>query len=59
MYGVSTVKEVGKRHCKSKEEPIILCIDTKQMYEDGFPFYLSENKVWLTKEVPIKYIIQI
>jgi putative RNA 2'-phosphotransferase len=43
---------VGKRHGK----PIILYINTKNMYEDGCKFYLSENKVWLVKEVPVKYI---
>jgi putative RNA 2'-phosphotransferase len=43
---------VGKRHGK----PIILYINTKTMYEDGCKFYLSENKVWLVKEVPVKYI---
>jgi putative RNA 2'-phosphotransferase len=26
------------------------------MNEDGFKFYLSENDVWLTDNVPIKYI---
>jgi len=43
---------VGKRHGK----PIVLYIDTKKMYEEGYKFYLSENKVWLVEEVPIKYI---
>lgn len=56
---LDTAKAVGKRHCKSNESPILLRIDTKQMYEDGFQFYVSENKVWLTKEVPIKYITQV
>jgi putative RNA 2'-phosphotransferase len=37
-------------------KPIILTINTKQMQADGFIFYLSENKVWLTNEVPVKYI---
>ena len=26
------------------------------MYEDGYKFYLSVNGVWLTKEVPVKYL---
>jgi len=26
------------------------------MYADGFKFYLSENGVWLTDHVPLKYI---
>ena len=43
---------VGKRHGK----PIILYIDAKKMNEEGYRFYLSENKVWLVEKVPIKYI---
>jgi putative RNA 2'-phosphotransferase len=43
---------VGRRH----GEPIVLHINTKRMYEEGYKFYLSENKVWLVAEVPIKYI---
>ena len=27
-----------------------------QMHRDGYKFYLSVNNVWLTKEVPIKYL---
>jgi putative RNA 2'-phosphotransferase len=47
-----TALTVGKRH----GEPIILYIMTKTMYEEGYKFYLSENKVWLVDNVPIKYI---
>jgi putative RNA 2'-phosphotransferase len=36
--------------------PIILYIDIRKMYEDGYKFYLSENNVWMAEEVPIKYI---
>jgi putative RNA 2'-phosphotransferase len=43
---------VGKRH----GEPIILNINTKNMYEEGYKFYLSENKVWLVDKVPAKYL---
>jgi putative RNA 2'-phosphotransferase len=43
---------VGKRH----GEPIVLYINAKNMHEDGYKFYLSENKVWLVDKVPIKYI---
>ena len=27
-----------------------------RMAEDGYVFYLSENGVWLVKEVPAKYL---
>lgn len=47
-----TAKTVGSRHGK----PVIYQVDAKAMVEDGYPFYISANGVWLTKEVPIKYL---
>jgi len=47
--------DVGKRYSKYKE-PIILEIDSARMYTDGYIFFLSENGVWLTDNVPAKYI---
>lgn len=47
-----TAVSVGKRHgC-----PIVLKVNTKAMYQDGYIFYLSENGVWLTEDIPIQYI---
>ena len=46
---------VGKRYSKQKS-PIILNIDAAAMYADNIKFYLSENNVWLTDNVPAKYI---
>ena len=53
---VNTARTVGKRHCKGKEEPVVLFIDAEKMYKDGHKFYFSKNKVWLTKAVPVEYI---
>lgn len=50
-----TAYKVGKRYSKYSE-PIILKIDSAAMYTDGFDFYKSENDVWLTDNVPLKYI---
>ena len=47
-----TAKTVGSRHGK----PIVYRVNTKQMTEDGYQFYLSVNGVWLTKEVPVRYL---
>ncbi|MGN0144665.1 MAG: RNA 2'-phosphotransferase [Clostridium sp.] len=47
-----TAVNVGKRHGK----PIVLAIDTKSMMKDGFEFYLSENRVYLCKYIPWKYV---
>lgn len=47
-----TATIVGNRRGRA----IILEVDSQQMCIDGFEFYLSENKVWLTDVVPSKYI---
>ena len=49
---LNTAIDVGKRRGK----PIILEIDSYKMYEEGIKFYKSENGVWLTDKVDIKYI---
>lgn len=48
----ATAEKVGER----RGEAIILIIDSGQMSKDGFEFYCSENGVWLTDHVPVKYI---
>ncbi len=47
-----TAFKVGSR----RGFPVILSIDTGRMHQDGYQFYLSENEVWLTDHVPVKYI---
>ena len=49
---IETATNVGKRHGKPK----VYYIDSKRMFEDGYKFFLSRNNVWLTKEVPVKYL---
>lgn len=48
----TTALKVGSRH----GTPFVLKIDCKSMVSDGFKFYLSHNGIWLTTEVPKKYI---
>ena len=50
-----TAKAVGKRH----GEPIVYTIDTEKMYADGFKFFESKNFVWLTDNIPMRYISSI
>lgn len=47
-----TAVQVGQRHGK----PVLYMVKAGEMYQDGYPFYLSKNGVWLTKEVPVKYL---
>lgn len=52
---VETAVEVGKRH----GVPVVYAVDSNLMYKAGYEFYLSENGVWLTKEVPVRYLMAI
>jgi len=47
-----TATKVGSRRGVSQ----ILTVRSGTMHRDGFKFYLSENNVWLTDEVPAEYI---
>jgi putative RNA 2'-phosphotransferase len=47
-----TAENVGSRH----GQPFVITVDSFSMHRDGYKFYLSTNKVWLTKEVPTKYL---
>lgn len=49
---VETAENVGKRHGKE----VVYCVSSGQMYRNGHKFYLSENGIWLTKEIPVKYL---
>ena len=50
----ATATKVGSRHGK----PVLYIVKTKDMYDDGYSFFLSKNGAWLTKEVPVKYLIK-
>ena len=47
-----TAVNVGKRHGR----PVLFIVKSGDMYRDGYKFYLSRNGVWLTKNVPAKYL---
>lgn len=49
---LETAMKVGSRRGK----PIILKIKAREMYRNGFTFFLSENGVWLCEQVPSQYI---
>lgn len=49
---IETATNVGSRHGES----FIYKVRAKDMYNDGYKFFLSQNGVWLTKEVPICYL---
>jgi len=47
-----TATIVGKR----RGSPVILTIQSATMHSDGYKLYRSANDVWLTDEVPVRYI---
>lgn len=47
-----TALNVGRRH----GTPIVYRVEANKMAQDGYTFYRSVNGVWLTKEVPVKYL---
>lgn len=49
---LETATRVGSRRGKA----IILKVRASEMHQDGYPFYLSANGVWLCDAVPAKYI---
>lgn len=49
---VDTAYTVGLRHGAGT---VILVVSAKQMWKDGYKFFLSDNGVWLVDEVPTKY----
>jgi putative RNA 2'-phosphotransferase len=48
-----TATNVGSRRGK----PIILAIQAMRMHRAGYSFYRSANGVWLTNDVPSKFIV--
>lgn len=49
---LQTAIQVGSRHGK----PVVFNVLAAEMQAAGYLFYLSENQVWLTDHVPVKFI---
>lgn len=47
-----TAVKVGRRHGK----PVVYVVKSGEMFREGYKFFRSVNGVWLTKEVPVKYL---
>lgn len=50
-----TARTVGSRHGR----PVVLEIDARAMHQQGLPFFLSNNGVWLTDHVPVAYLSEV
>lgn len=46
--------------CRWKNEsPIVLRISAQELWENGVKFGVTENQVWCTDEIPVKYIKEV
>lgn len=54
---LETAKKVGMRHAHDINNLLVFKVMTKEMYDDGYKFFLSNNGVYLTDNVPYKYLI--
>lgn len=52
---VATAKAVGQRYGK----PVILKINSENMFKQGYKFFLSDNNVWLTEYVSTQFLSEI
>ncbi|WP_447755340.1 RNA 2'-phosphotransferase [Pseudomonas nicosulfuronedens] len=48
-----TAIEVGKRYGK----PVVLKIEALRMHQQGFKFFMAENEIWLSDQIPFNFII--
>ena len=49
---IDIAREVGIRHGRV----VIFKVNSGKMHHDGYKFYKSDNNVWLTDNVPPKYL---
>lgn len=51
-------RETAKVNAKrwKGRQPVILWIDSDHMHRNGHDFFVSDNGVWMTDEVPVRYI---
>jgi putative RNA 2'-phosphotransferase len=52
---IDTARQVGMRH----GSPVVLKVMAGAMYKEGYLFFCSENKVWLTEEVPPRFLTRL
>ena len=49
----ATAAKVGARHGR----PHVIEVESGRMHAEGYEFYRSDNGVWLTEHVPVKYLV--
>lgn len=50
---IDVAKKIGQRR---DNNPIVIKVNAKKAYEDGFSFYYGSDNIWLSNELPPKYL---
>lgn len=53
----ATEEKAWQSALRWKMKPVVVKIDAKKMYEDGIAIGVTDNEVWCTEKVPVKYIL--
>jgi putative RNA 2'-phosphotransferase len=53
---LSAERETATRVGARRGRPVVLSVDAGAMHKDGQVFRVSENGVWLTEAVPVRYL---
>lgn len=53
---LSADRETATRVGARRGRPVVLSVDAGAMHKDGHVFRVSENGVWLTESVPVRYL---
>jgi putative RNA 2'-phosphotransferase len=53
---LSADRETASRVGARRGRPVVLSVDAGAMHRDGHVFHVSANGVWLTREVPPRYL---
>jgi len=53
---LSADRETATRVGARRGRPVVLSVDAGAMHKDGQVFRVSENEVWLTEAVPVRYL---
>jgi putative RNA 2'-phosphotransferase len=53
---LSADRETAARVGQRRGRPVVLVVEAARMHNDEHVFYRSENGVWLTEAVPVKYL---
>lgn len=56
---LSSDVEIARRVGARRGKPFVLVIDARAMDAEGTLFYVTENKVWLTDNVPARFLTRL